>query len=70
VLAPTAQQFGLGKRLSTVDVTMDAPQGPDEIAPPTGTLRRSHSASDAGVSVSELFRDYHLELVRLSQVRG
>src|SRR5215469_3562308 len=63
-----AQQFGLGKRLSTVDVTMDAPQGPDEIAPPTGTLRRSHSASDAGVSVSELFRDHHLELVRLAVV--
>jgi len=47
---------------------MDMPQGPDEISPETGPLRRGQSEAKAALSVSELFRDHHLELVRLALV--
>jgi RNA polymerase sigma-70 factor (sigma-E family) len=47
---------------------MDMSQGPDDIAPRTGTLQRGQADDDAAPSVSELFRDHHLELVRLALV--
>jgi RNA polymerase sigma-70 factor (sigma-E family) len=42
--------------------------GPDDSAPLTGTLQRWQRDADAALSVSELFRDHHLELVRLAVV--
>jgi hypothetical protein len=62
----SAQRSGRAERLSTVDVTMDMSGEPDDIALRTSTLRRSQGCADAALSVSELFRDHHLELVRLS----
>lgn len=47
---------------------MDMSGGPDDIARPTGTLQRSQGDGDAAMSVSELFRGHHLELVRLALV--
>ncbi|MBO0838737.1 MAG: SigE family RNA polymerase sigma factor [Actinobacteria bacterium] len=41
---------------------------PDDSAARTGSVWRSHSDADAVLSVSELFRDHHLELVRLAVV--
>ena len=63
-----AQRSGRAERLSNVDVTMDRSGEPDDIAPPTSTLRRSQGYADAALSVSELFRAHHLELVRLAVV--
>ena len=47
---------------------MDRSGEPDDIAPRTSTLRRSQGYADAALSVSELFRAHHLELVRLAVV--
>jgi RNA polymerase sigma-70 factor (sigma-E family) len=43
-------------------------QGPDEIAQWTGALPRGQGDAGAALSVSELFRAHHLELVRLAVV--
>jgi len=42
--------------------------GPDEVVPRAGTLQHSYGNVGAALSVSELFRDHHLELVRLAVV--
>jgi len=47
---------------------MDMSPGPDDTAPRTGTIQRSQGDADAALSVSDLFRDHHLELVRLAVV--
>ena len=64
----SAQRSGRAERLFNVDVTMDRSGEPDDIAPRTSTLRRSQGHADAALSVSELFRAHHLELVRLAVV--
>jgi RNA polymerase sigma-70 factor (sigma-E family) len=64
----SAQRSGRAERLSNVDVTMDRSGEPDDIGPRTSTLRRSQGNADAALSVSELFRAHHLELVRLAVV--
>jgi RNA polymerase sigma-70 factor (sigma-E family) len=51
-----------------VDVTMDVSEGPDDFAPRAGGLRRGQDDADAALSVTELFRSHHLELVRLAVV--
>ena len=63
-----AQRFGRAERLSNVDVTMGKSPGPDEVVPRAGTLQHSYGNVGAALSVSELFRDHHLELVRLAVV--
>ena len=45
-----------------------ASPGPDSAAPRAGTLPGERRAAEAGPSVAELFRDHHLELVRLALV--
>jgi RNA polymerase sigma-70 factor (sigma-E family) len=47
---------------------MDMSPGPDDVVPRTGSLQRSQGDASAALSVSELFRDHHLELVRLAVV--
>jgi RNA polymerase sigma-70 factor (sigma-E family) len=47
---------------------MDTSPGPDDSAPRGGTLQHSPGDIGAAPSVSELFRDHHLELVRLAVV--
>jgi len=47
---------------------MDRSGEPDDLAPLTSALRRGEGRADAGVSVAELFRAHHLELVRLALV--
>ena len=42
--------------------------GPDDIARRASTLEHSQGDAGAALSVSELFRDHHLELVRLALV--
>jgi hypothetical protein len=64
----SAQRSRRAERLSSVGVTMDMSREPDDIAPRTSTLRCSRGYSDPALSVSELFRDLHLELVRLAVV--
>jgi hypothetical protein len=64
----SAQRFGPAERLSTVDVTMDMSGEPDDIASRTSTLRRGQGDAEAALSVAELFRVHHLELVRLAVV--
>jgi RNA polymerase sigma-70 factor (sigma-E family) len=67
-VAAKAQRSGPAERLSSVDVTMDTPSGPDDIAPRTNKLPRNESDADVVLSVSELFRGHQLELVRLAVV--
>jgi RNA polymerase sigma-70 factor (sigma-E family) len=47
---------------------MDMPTGPDDVVPLTGTPQHGQGDADATLSVSELFREHHLELVRLALV--
>jgi DNA-directed RNA polymerase specialized sigma24 family protein len=47
---------------------MDRSGEPDDIASRTSALRRGQGRADAALSVSELFRAHHLELVRLAVV--
>lgn len=47
---------------------MDRSQAPDESSPQAGPLGRRQDEADGGLLVSELFRDHHLELVRLALV--
>jgi Sigma-70 region 2 len=63
-----AQRFGHAERLSSVDVTMHMAPGPDDVVPATGTLQPGEGDAGAALSVSALFRDHHLELVRLAAV--
>ena len=63
-----AQRFGPAGRLSNVDVAMDKSPGPDEVVPWAGTFQHSQGDVSAALSVSELFRNRHLELVRLAVV--
>jgi RNA polymerase sigma-70 factor (sigma-E family) len=51
-----------------VDVTRDRAGEPDHIAPPMSTPGRGQGHADRALSVAELFRDHHLELVRLALV--
>jgi RNA polymerase sigma-70 factor (sigma-E family) len=64
----SAQRSGRAERLFSVDVTMDVSGEPDDLAPQPSTLRRGQGHADAELSVSELFRAHHLELVRLALV--
>jgi RNA polymerase sigma-70 factor (sigma-E family) len=64
----SAQRSGHAERLSNVDVTMDMSGEPDDIASRTGMLRRGQGDAGVALSVTELFRDHHLELVRLAVV--
>src|ERR1700758_3566265 len=63
-----AQRFGHAERLSSVDVTMHMAAGPDDVVPATGAPQHSEGDAGAALSVSALFRDHHLELVRLAVV--
>ena len=47
---------------------MDVSEGADDSAPRAGGLPRSQDDADAALSVTELFRGHHLELVRLAVV--
>jgi RNA polymerase sigma-70 factor (sigma-E family) len=47
---------------------MDISQGSDDLAPRTGRQQRGQDDADAALSVTELFRSHHLELVRLAVV--
>lgn len=47
---------------------MDVAEGPDDIAPEAGQRWRSDAGAEAALSVTELFRGHHLELVRLAVV--
>jgi len=63
-----SQQSDPAERLSDVDLTTDVTPDPDDVVRWAGALRPSDAGAQSAASVAELFRDHHLELVRLAVV--
>jgi RNA polymerase sigma-70 factor (sigma-E family) len=63
-----AQQSGEAARLSDVDVTTEVVPEPDDVVPWRGAVRGSDGEARGASLVAELFRDHHVELVRLALV--
>jgi RNA polymerase sigma-70 factor (sigma-E family) len=64
----SSQRSGQAARLSDVDLVADVSPEPDDAVQWTGSFRHDDGDALGAPSVAELFRDHHLELVRLALV--